>query len=141
MWLHVKGGQQRCGPGVIAHQCNQVDQGLSAKVLRGPGKGLRGNFPVTEDPPTEFDYDHVGRVEPVLDYFDDVAGDAFSERLGFMRCPFELTIELAGGNQNGQFANASSEPCFVSQIAIERSRMPRELGTMEKDTARAPQTP
>jgi len=58
-----------------------------------------------------------------------------------MRCLFELTIELTGGDQNGQFSNASSEPRVVSQIAIERSGMPRELGTMEKDTARAPQTP
>jgi hypothetical protein len=110
---------------------------LSAKVLRGPGKCRRRNFPGTEDLPTEFDNDRVGRVEPVrvepmLDYFDDVAGDAFAERLGFMRCPFELTIELTGGDQNGQFANASSEPRFVSQIAIERPGMPRELGTMEK---------
>jgi hypothetical protein len=58
-----------------------------------------------------------------------------------MRCPFELTIELASGDEDGQFANAASEPRFVSQIAIERSGIPRELGAMEKDTARAPQTP
>ena len=67
----------------------------------------------------------------MLDYFDDVAGDAFADGLRFMRCPFELTVELTRGDQSGQFSNASSEPRFVSQIAIERSRMPRELGTME----------
>jgi len=99
--LHVKGGQQRCGPGVIAHQRNEIDQGLGAKVLQSPGKGPRRNFPFTEDLATEFDNDRIGRVEavrvePMLNDFDDIAGDAFAERLGFMRCPFELTIELAG---------------------------------------------
>ena len=115
-------------------------------MLQRPAKSLRRNFPRTEDLPTEFDNDRVRRVEPVrieamLDYFDDVAGDAFAESRGFMRFPFELTIGLTGGDQNGQFSNASSEPCFVSQIAIERSSIPREFRTMEKDTARAPQTP
>jgi hypothetical protein len=52
----------------------------------------------------------AARFEAVLDDFDDVAGDAFAERLGFMRCPFELTVELTGGGEDGQFANASSQP-------------------------------
>src|SRR5215472_3954781 len=73
--------------------------------------------------------------------FDDVPGNALAERLRFVRCPFKLAVELAGGGEDGQFANASLQPRLVSQIAVERPGMSREFRTVEQDTAGAPQPP
>jgi hypothetical protein len=47
----------------------------------------------------------AARVEPALYDFDDLTGDPFAERLGFMRCLFELAVELTGCREDGQFAN------------------------------------
>ena len=85
-----------------------------------PGKGCRCNLSCAEDFAAQLDDDRVGlfeaaRVEAVLDDLDDLTGDAFAERLGFTRCPFELAVELMCGREDGQFANASSQSRFVSQ--------------------------
>ena len=77
----------------------------------------------------------------MLDDFDDLRGNALAECLGFVRRPFKLAVELTGGGEDGQFANASSQPRLVAQIAVERPGMSREFGTVEQDTARAPQPP
>jgi hypothetical protein len=144
--LHVEGNEQRRRPGVIGHQRDEIDQSTGTEVLQSPGEGLRRHLPRAEDLASQFDDDCVGmveaaRVEAALDDFDDVAGDAFAESFGLMRCPLETTVELPGGGENGQLANASSQPRFVSQIAIERSGIPREVRTMEKNTARTPEPP
>ena len=75
----------------------------------------------------------------MLDDFDDLQGNTLAERLRFVRCPFKLAVELAGGGEDGQFANASSQPRLVSQIAVERPGMSRQLGTVQQDTAGPPQ--
>jgi hypothetical protein len=80
------------------------------------GEGLRCYLPRAEDLASQFDDDRIGaveaaRVEAMLDDFDDLAGNAFAERLGPMRCPFELTVELTGGGKDSQFANAPAQPC------------------------------
>ena len=77
----------------------------------------------------------------MLDDFDDLLGNTFANRLLFVRCPFKLAVELTGGSEDGQFANASSQSRFVSQIAVEWPGMSREVGTVEQDTAGAPQPP
>src|SRR6266404_3818813 len=104
------------------------------------------HLPRTEDLAAQLDDDRVGLVQPVrflavLDDFDDLQGNTLAERLRFVRCPFKLAVELAGGGGDGQFANASSKSHLVSQIAVERPGMSREFGTVQQDTARAPQTP
>ena len=75
------------------------------------------------------------------DNFDDLPGNTLAERLGLVRCPLKLAIQLTGGGEDGQFANASSQSRFVSQIAVEWPGMSREVGTVEQDTAGAPQPP
>jgi hypothetical protein len=77
----------------------------------------------------------------MLDDFDDLSGDTLADRLRLVRRPFKLAVELTGGGENGQFANAPSQPGLVSQIAIERPSIPRELGTVQQNTSRASQTP
>ena len=77
----------------------------------------------------------------MLDDFDDLTGNTLAERLRLVRCPFKLAVELAGDGEDGQFANASSQSRLVPQIAVERPGISREFGTVEQDTARAPQTP
>ena len=74
----------------------------------------------------------------MFDDFDDFRGNALAERLGLVRCPFKLAIELTGGGEDGQFANAPAQLRLVSQIAVERPGMAREVGTVDQDTARAP---
>jgi hypothetical protein len=66
----------------------------------------------------------AARFEAVLDDFDDVVGDAFAERLGFMRCPFELTV---GSRAVVRMASSRTRPPtrLVSQITIERSGVSR----------------
>ena len=73
--------------------------------------------------------------------FNDLSGDTLANRLRLVRRPFKLAVELTGSGEDGQFANASSNSRFVSQIAVERPGMSREFGTVQQDTARAPQTP
>jgi hypothetical protein len=77
----------------------------------------------------------------VLDDFNDLLGNALAERLRLVCRPFKLAIEFTGSGEDGQFANAPSEPRLVPQIAVERPGKSREFGTVEQDTARAPQTP
>jgi hypothetical protein len=77
----------------------------------------------------------------VLDDFDDLRGNALAECLRFVRCPFKLAVELPGGGEDGQFANAFSQSRLVSQIAVERPGMSREFGTVEQNTAGVSQPP
>jgi hypothetical protein len=56
-----------------------------------------------------------------------------------VRGPFKLAVELAGGGEDGRFANAPSQSCLASQIAVERPNMSREFGTVQQDTAGTPQ--
>src|SRR5207302_10214472 len=73
--------------------------------------------------------------------FDGLQVSTIAESLRFVRSPFTLAVALAGGGEDGQFAIASSNSRLVSQIAVERPGMSREFGTVQQDTARAPQTP
>jgi hypothetical protein len=45
----------------------------------------------------------------MLDNVDDLPGNTLGDCFRLMRRPFELAVELAGGGENGQFANASSQ--------------------------------
>jgi len=63
------------------------------------------------------------------------------ERLRLVRRPFKLAVELTGGSEDGQFANASSQPRFVPEIAVDRPGASREVGAVQHDPAGAPQTP
>ena len=47
-------------------------------------------------------------------------GDALAEGLGLVRGPFELAVALAGGRENGEFANARTERRLEAKIAVER---------------------
>src|SRR5947207_7410733 len=58
-----------------------------------------------------------------------------------MRRPFELAVELAGGGQNGQFANPSAEAGLVAQVAVERACVAGKLRAVEVDAARPTQAP
>ena len=69
----------------------------------------------------------------MLDDLDDLLGNTLADRLWFVLCPFKLAVELTAGGVDGQVANASSEPRFVSQIAVERPGVSRELGTVQQD--------
>jgi hypothetical protein len=54
----------------------------------------------------------------MLDDVDDLRGDSFGDCFQLVRCPFELAVELTGGGENGQLADASSQSRFVSQIMM-----------------------
>ena len=113
--LHVEGGEKRSCPGVIAHKSDEIDQRAAAEMSHGPGEGSRRHLPRTENLAAQLDNDRVGLVQPtrapaVLDDFDDLTRNALAERRGLVRCALKLTIELTGGSENGQFANASSNP-------------------------------
>jgi hypothetical protein len=101
---------------------------------------------LAEDLTAELDDDRIGlvqatRILAMLDDFDDLPGNTLVDRLRLVSSPFKLAIELTGSGEDGQFANTSSQSRLVSQIAVERSGMSREFGTVEQDTAGAPQTP
>jgi len=66
----------------------------------------------------------------MLDDVDDLSGDTFAERLRLVRRPFKLAVELTGGSEDGQFANPSSQPSLVPEIAVERPGASREFGTV-----------
>ena len=71
----------------------------------------------------------------MLDDVDDLRGNTLGDCFRLVRCPFELAIELTGSGENGQLANAPSQSRLVAQIAVERPRVPRELGTMQQNAA------
>ena len=141
--LHVEGAEEcRCA-GIIAHEGDEIDQSTKAELPSGPSEGRRHHLPRAEDLTAELDDDRVGlvqavRIPAVLDDFDDILGNALAERLRLVCCPFKLIVEFTGSGEDGQFTNASSESCLVSQIAVERPGVSREFGTVEQDTARAP---
>ena len=50
----------------------------------------------------------------MFDDFDDLCGNTLTEGFGLMRRTFELTVELTGGHEDGQFANSSAQARSVS---------------------------
>ena len=58
-------------------------------------------------------------------------GNAGAERLGLVRRPFELAVELARGGEDRQLAHAFAESSFVAQEVIDRPRDLRELGAVK----------
>ncbi len=76
----------------------------------------------------------------MLEDFDDLRGNALAKRLRLVRRPFKLAVELTRGSEDGQLANASSQPRLVPQIAVERRGMAREFGAVQQDAAGTPQT-
>ena len=111
--LHVKRSEQGRRPGVVAHQRDEIDECAVAEVPQCTCERLRRHLSRTKDLATHFDNNCVGlveaaRIEAMLDDCDDVLGDAFAERLGLMRRPFELAVELTRGGENGQFPNTPS---------------------------------
>jgi len=124
--LHVEGGKKRCRPGIIAHERDEIDQRAAAELPQRPCEGRRRHPPRAEDLAAELNDDRVGlvqavRIAAVLDDLDDLRGDTLAERLGFVRCPFELAVELTGGGEDGQFTNPTSQPRLVSQVAVEQA--------------------
>ena len=76
----------------------------------------------------------------MFDGVEDLRANALVARLGLVCCLFELAVEFTGGGENGQFPNASSQSRLVSKIMVERPGVSRQFGTVQQDTARAPQT-
>ena len=113
--LHVEHREQYRRTSVIAHQRHKIDQSASAEVPQGPSKGRGCNLPRAKDLTAEFDYDGIALVKAaqiavILDNIDDVTGEPLAPSLGLMGCPFELAVEFACRNKNGQFANPTSQP-------------------------------
>src|SRR5437762_1027103 len=90
----------------------------------------------------ELDNRGVGFVEAcgglaVLDHLDDARLDPCLERLGLVRCPFELAVHLARGCQDGDLAYARRKSRFEAQVPVERTRVLGRLRAVEPDAARA----
>ena len=77
----------------------------------------------------------------MLDDFDDLLGNTLAKRLRLVRRPFKLAVELTSSGEDSQLANASSQSRLMSEIAVERPAMSRELAAVQQDAARASQTP
>ena len=121
--LHVERGEKCSCPGIIPHEGDEIDQSAAAELPQCPSERRRRHLPRAEDIAAQIDDDRVGLVQVVrilamLDDLDDLWGNALAERLGLVRCPFKLAVELPGGGEDGQFANASSRSRLVSQVAV-----------------------
>ena len=63
MQLHVDGGEQRRGAGVVAHQHHQLDELVRPEQRLRLGEGFRRHLVVAENLPSELDDRRVGFVE------------------------------------------------------------------------------
>src|SRR6266498_995137 len=80
--LHVDGGQQCGGAGVVSHQQHEIDELVRAKQRLGLRESSRGHLVIAPDLAAEVDDRGVGRIEAIgaftkLDDVDDVCLDAF----------------------------------------------------------------
>jgi hypothetical protein len=102
MQLHVDGGEERRGAGIVAHQHHQLDECLRPEQRLRLGEGLRGHLVVAENLPAELDDGRIRLLEPrgrqaLLDDVDDARVDAFLARLRFMRGPLEARARPPSG--------------------------------------------
>src|SRR2546430_4440993 len=136
MQLHVDGNEQRRGAGIVAHQHHQLDELVRPEQRLRLGEGFRRHLVVMKNLAAELDNRGVGFVEAcgglaVLDHLDDACLDPCLERLGLVRCPFELAVHLARGCQDGDLAYARRKSRFEAQVPVERTRVLGRLRAVE----------
>src|SRR5262249_59781007 len=100
--LHVDGGEQRGGAGIVANEHHQLDELVRPEQRLRLGKNFRRHLVVAKNLPPELDDCRIGLVEAggrlaMLDDVDDARIDALLERLRLVRGPFELAVHLARG--------------------------------------------